>query len=212
MTRFGAPLAYLLPLALLAGVAAPTPGSAAVPPEPKAAVATSVSASADQVPAARPAAGVSDAEADADFAAAQARYKAMAAGTVSDSSLLPRGGQYEVAVFSDPDKQFHPGGMSQNVALDSIKLVVDVENESLRDIVNDVVGQAAEHTGEWTVKWRLKPENTDLPDERVNLTAEAPFGQFVNLLSERVRNLTGVQLYMTAYAESRVILITDTYY
>jgi hypothetical protein len=160
-------------------------------------------------------AGPTDAQAEADFKAAQEQYKAVANGTaggVSGTLLPPKDGTYEVAVFSDPDKQFHPGGTPQNVSLNQIHVVVDVENESLRDVINQVVGQAAEHTGEWTVKWRLKPENADIPDQRVNLTAEAPFGEFVSLLSERVRNMSGVQLYLTAYSESRVILITDTYY
>lgn len=150
------------------------------------------------------------AEAAEAFKAEQERFKAMAAGT--SGKLLPDADSYQVSVFSDPDRQFHPGGPSRNVALEDIRLVVDVEDTTLRDVINRVVGQAAEATGEWTVKWRLKQENSEIPNERVNLTAEAKFGEFTNLLAERVRNLTGVQLFMTAYSEARVILITDTFY
>ena len=204
MTRSRAPLAYLPLLALLGGAAHAaqfdTPHSATSTGEDAAALVNGTGGTP------------TDAQAQAGFAAAQAKFKAMAGAAPADASLLPKDGPYEVAVFSDPDKQFHPGGVSQNVALENIRVVMDVENESLRDVVGRIVGQAAEHTGEWTVKWRLKPENASIPDEHVNLTAEAPFGQFVDLLSERVRNMTGVQLYLTAYNESRVILVTDTYY
>lgn len=144
------------------------------------------------------------------FKAEQEKFKAMAAGT--DSLLPPTEDGYRVSVFSDPDKNFIPGGPSRNVALEDIRLVVDVEDTTLRDVINKVIGQAAQATGEWTVKWRLKPENAEIPNERVNLTAEAKFGEFTSLLAERVRNLTGVQLFMTAYSEARVILITDTFY
>ncbi|MCP5405046.1 MAG: hypothetical protein H6922_02345 [Pseudomonadaceae bacterium] len=151
----------------------------------------------------------SDAEAEAAFKQAQEQFKAMAAGTGVEDA--PAAEAYEVAVFSDPDKQFHPGGKPENVALGHVKLVIDVEDSSLREVVNEIVGQAADYTGPWTVKWRLKPENMAIADERVNLTAEAGFEQFVALLTEKVRNMTGVHLFMTAYEQARVILITDTY-
>lgn len=149
-------------------------------------------------------------QAAAAFKAEQEKYKALAAGTEGSKLLNEEG--YQVSVFSDPDKSFHPGGPSRNVALEDIRLVIDVEDTTLRDVINKVVSQAAQATGEWTVKWRLKPENTEIPNERVNLTAEAKFGEFTALLAERVRNMTGVQLFMTTYAEARVILISDTFY
>ena len=70
----------------------------------------------------------------------------------------------------------------------------------------------AQYSGPWTVKWRLKPENMDLMDERVNLTAESSFGEFVNLLSEPIRNMTGVQLYVNVFQGARMVLVTDTFY
>lgn len=104
------------------------------------------------------------------------------------------------------------GARPENVKLENIRVVMDVENVTLRDVVTRIVQHAAKFTGPWTVKWRLKPENSALLDERVNLTAEAPFGEFCNLLTERVKNMTGTQLYITAFHASRIILVTDTYY
>src|SRR5690606_539653 len=121
--------------------------------------------------------------------------------------------EYQVAVFSDPSKEFHPGsGNVKNVALGDINLVVDAEDMTLREVVNEIVKQAAEHSGAWTVKWRLKPENTEIPNERVNLTAEGDFNSFVSRLTERVRNMSGVDLHVTAFESSRVMLISDTFY
>lgn len=104
------------------------------------------------------------------------------------------------------------GGKPANVALEDIKVVMDVDNVTLREVMAKIVEQAAAYTGPWTVKWRLRPENLDLLDERVNLTAEANFGEFCDLLAERVKNMTGTQLFVTAFAGTRVLLVTDTYY
>ena len=102
--------------------------------------------------------------------------------------------------------------MPANVALEDVRLVLDVNEASLRQVMLEIVQQMTAYTGPWTVKWRLKPENMSLLDERVNLTVESNFGEFCNLLTERVKNMTGVQLFVTAFTGARVILITDTYY
>lgn len=104
------------------------------------------------------------------------------------------------------------GGEPRNVALEKIQVVLDVSDVTLRDVMTKIVEQAAAYTGPWTVKWRLSPENSGVMTERVNLTAEADFGSFCDLLTERVKNMTGTQLFVTAFAGTRVLLVTDTYY
>jgi hypothetical protein len=145
------------------------------------------------------------AEAEAAFRAAREAYR-----TVAEGTPVPVAGEIEEHIT--PTTVFVPGGEPKQVQLEDIKLVVDVENATLRQVVQDVVGQAAQHTGPWRVKWRLKPENMTLLDEQVNLTAEAPFGAFFAMLAERVKNLTGTQLFVTVFGSSRVILVTDTFY
>lgn len=165
-----------------------------------------------EVSATVPAEMVAPTEQDAARQYEQAResFKAMAAGTPLPEGVME--GEYQVSVFSDATKQFHPGSDDvKNVALGHIHVTVDVEDVTLRDVVNEIVGQAAQHSGAWTVKWRLKPENAAIPDEKVNLTAESNFDDFVARLTERVRNMTGVGLYVTAYEGARVILITDSF-
>lgn len=155
--------------------------------------------------------GVAPTEAQAE-AAYDAARKLYANGGVA-SAGKPGVVVTDGTVAPNPYERAIPGGKNPaNVSLNDIRLVLDAENTSLRDIFGEIVTQAAEYTGPWTVKWRLKPENMGLLDERVNLTAEAKFSEFVALLTERVRNMSGVQLYVTAFHDSRLILVTDTYY
>lgn len=100
----------------------------------------------------------------------------------------------------------------ENIALEDVELVLDVENITLKEVVKRITQQAEPYSGPWQVKWRLQPENTNLMNERVNLTAQAKFGEFVSLLTEKVKNLTGTQLFVTAFNGSRVLLVTDSYY
>ena len=150
------------------------------------------------------------AQADAEFAAARKSFMAVAEGA-PPSTKLGDVVQKVDAGSVKTDKAI-PGGGASDVALENIKLVLDVEDVSLREVVTRIVGQAAQYTGPWTVKWRLRPENADLMDERVNLTVEAKFGEFCELLAEKIKNLTGTQIFVTAFKGSRTILITDTYY
>ncbi|MBI1309456.1 MAG: hypothetical protein GC129_06405 [Proteobacteria bacterium] len=148
-------------------------------------------------------------EAKAAFRTAREQYMAVAAG----GSANPQG----AAEDNDSGTLTVPvagGGELSNkhVRLEDVRLVMDLEDISLKDVLRQVVSQAAAYTGPWTVKWRLQPENRDIVDERVNLTAQAPFGEFCNLLTERVKNMTGTQLFVTAFDSSRVILVTDSYY
>lgn len=141
-------------------------------------------------------------------AEAEQAYEVARHAFFSVSTSLPGGRGLAVS-----SSQIVNGGIRrENVRLEDVRLVLDVEDVTLRDVVTRIVGQAAKYTGTWAVKWRLKPENAALLDERVNLTAEAPFGEFCALLTERVKNMTGTQLYVTAFNGSRIILVTDTYY
>jgi len=144
------------------------------------------------------------------FRAARQQYMAVASGSGNVNTEGAAEGN-ESGTLTVP---VAGGGQLSNrhVKLEDIRLVMDVEDMSLKDVLRQVVGQAASYTGPWTVKWRLQPENRDIVDERVNLTAQAQFGEFCNLLTERVKNMTGTQLFVTAFESSRVILVTDSYY
>lgn len=146
------------------------------------------------------------AEAEAAFRAARRGFMAVAHGGADH-----REGDIDDAADGSVSDAV-AGGQPENVALEDIRVVMDLENVTLREVMVAIAKQAAVYTGPWTVKWRLKPENTSLMDLRVNLTVEAPFGQFCALLTERVKNMTGTQLFVTAFESSRILLVTDTYY
>ena len=118
---------------------------------------------------------------------------------------------YQVSILSDTAKDFNTEAHTvTNTPLALVRLAVDVENITLRNLVQDIVTQAAEHTGPWKVKWRLKPENTSLLSERVNLIAEGTFNDFTYHLGQRVKNMSGIQLFFTNFDAARVIIVSDT--
>lgn len=119
----------------------------------------------------------------------------------------------DVLMLSPVATEFYAGTESAvtHQPLSNIGLAIDVENTSLETVINNIVADAAGKTGPWSVKWRLKPENEFIKEQKVNLVAEASFDSFVNLLSERVKNMTGVQLFITVFNGARVIIISDTY-
>lgn len=145
-------------------------------------------------------------------AEAEAAYQAARKGFMAVASGGPASAPGDVDQNVKLKDEHIAGGKPSNIALEDIQLVMDLDNVTLREVMVKIVGEAARYTGPWTVKWRLKPENADLLDERVNLTAEAKFGDFCDLLTERVKNMTGTQLFVTAFGGSRVLLVTDTYY
>lgn len=145
------------------------------------------------------------AQAEAAYQSARQNYMAVASG---GGDVAAVGITSDTVVLEDNVA----GGVPRNVPLEDIRIVMDVDNVTLREVMQRIVQQAASYTGPWTVKWRLRPENMGLLEERVNLTAEANFGEFSSLLAERVKNMTGTQLFVTAFAGSRVLLVADTYY
>jgi hypothetical protein len=152
----------------------------------------------------------SEAEAQARFIQAHQSYQsAYSAGNVTGLTVSAT----VADTFIDPTQQLVPGAdKPENLTIGEVPIQVDLENKSFKEVVTAIVQQAADHTGTWTVKWRLKPENIGLLDERVNLTAEAKFEDFINILTERIRNMNGIQLYFKTFEQARVVMITDTYY
>lgn len=132
---------------------------------------------------------------------------------VMQRSVTEMDPSYDVKIISEDAEIFHAGAHAgANVDLSHVRLAVDMEDVTVKELIDNVVDQAERLTGPWAVKWRLKPENHYLVRERVNLVAEAEFGDFVRLLSERIKNMSGVELFVTVFQASRVIIIADTYY
>lgn len=95
--------------------------------------------------------------------------------------------------------------------LEQLRVNVNFENAALQDILRYVIAQASDKVGPWEVEWRLKEENRRLLNERVNLTAESTFNDFMSYLVDRINNMTGTQLFVRVFKVSRVIVISDTF-
>jgi hypothetical protein len=108
------------------------------------------------------------------------------------------------SIINEPETGYLP--------ISQIRLTVNAERKTLKAIVDDILKQAAPKSGAWNVKWRLSEDNQFLLRERVNLTAETNFEQFMDYLTDRINNMTGINLFVSVFEASRIIVISDTYY
>lgn len=133
------------------------------------------------------------------------------AATLNITEINPH--QPQVSILSDVATAYNKKQLpTQNMALKNVKLAVDADNITLKQILQNIIAQAEPYTGPWEVKWRLKPENQSLLNQKVNLIAEGTFNDFVFHLTDRVRNMTGTQIFVTHFDAARVIIVSDTYY
>lgn len=133
---------------------------------------------------------------------------------VAKLSTKPTNPSKELDVMLVPDtvKAFHERELESYKDLGDIRVAVNIENATLKQIMEDIVAQAENKTGPWDIAWRLKSENRYLLEDKVNITAESNFDDFVAYMVDRVNNMSGVQLFVKVFNMSRVIVISDTYY
>jgi hypothetical protein len=98
------------------------------------------------------------------------------------------------------------------VELAALRIAVNMEETTLQNAIESIVSHASDKVGQWDVRWRLQPENNYLLDEKMNVTAETTLGQFMEFMADRVNNMTGVELFVSVFDVSRLIVISDTYY
>lgn len=96
--------------------------------------------------------------------------------------------------------------------IENVAVFLNAENKTLEEIVFGIVKGAKSEAGEWNVRWRVTPENSYILSERVNLTAETTLSHFMSYLVDRINNMTGIQLFVTVFDKSRIIVISDTSY
>lgn len=108
---------------------------------------------------------------------------------------FPKDNQYNAANF---------------ILLEQREVLIDVENATLKQIVQEALNQVS-HGETWTIRWRLKDENKYLLTERINLTAEVSFDQFVGNMLNTITNITGIRLSTKVFNKNRIIIITDSF-
>lgn len=120
--------------------------------------------------------------------------------------------QSDIAIVPSDVTMKMASGYIEEAPLRGLRMVIDMENVTLKQAVNRIIKQAEEKSGPWQVKWRVAQENKHILEEKVNLTAESTFAEFLEFLVDRVNNMSGVHLFVSIFEASRVIIISDTYY
>ena len=98
------------------------------------------------------------------------------------------------------------------VDLAALRIAINMEETTLQNAIESIVRRASDKVGQWDVRWRLQPENSYLLNEKMSVTAETTLGQFMEYMTDRVNNMTGVELFVSVFDVSRLIVISDTYY
>lgn len=117
----------------------------------------------------------------------------------------------KVYMISDEAKKQNKAHEDVHVNIEDVQVFIDKENIKLSEAISEIVKLTEAHAGHWDVKWRLSHDNREIKDQLVNLTAEATFSEFMDYLLERIRNMTGVSLFVKKFETSRVIVISDVY-
>ena len=94
--------------------------------------------------------------------------------------------------------------------LEDLKINISFNNTPIRDVVDQVMEKAAITVGPWDVDWRLRESNRRILDERVKLNAETNFEDFMAYFTERIANMTGVELFVSVFKNARTIVISDS--
>lgn len=130
-----------------------------------------------------------------------ARLKAEA-DTMMDRALAMKAGNSVVV-----------GGMNippaVPMALMETPVVLHANNQTLPDILANILNQAAPQAGEWKADWQLSPTAQRLLKDKWSLTAEAPLQQVLGQLQQQIAAAHGVSLQFTQFGQSRLLVVTD---
>lgn len=89
------------------------------------------------------------------------------------------------------------------------KVVVHQDNQTLEQMLSEVLASAEPFTGPWQVKWRISDENKGILAEKFSLDAETSFDEFLSYIGQYVMNDRGVKLSFSLFDTERVIVISD---
>lgn len=99
-------------------------------------------------------------------------------------------------------------GAKADLPLDQAPVVLQAKERTLPDILNEVLQQAAAHTGAWRADWQLGERGQALLAERWSLTAEATVGQILANLAAQVRQEHQLELEFTPFTQTKVLVIS----
>ena len=155
-----------------------------------------------------------------DFIEEHARFDAVQNGEHIDAQNLKVAILQPPSVNGDTVSDVHMTSLPQGyiaetpienwIDLQDYQVVVHAENESLEDILGDIVHSASPFAGQWKLQWKLKSEHQDILDEKFSLNAETTFSDFANYVSSYVFSYRGFKLSFNLFDKERIILVTDS--
>lgn len=95
------------------------------------------------------------------------------------------------------------------VALLEAPVVLHVKDQTLPDILTEILKQAAPQSGTWTPDWQLPAASRTLLQDKWSLTAEAPVQALLQNLTAQVQNARGIKLKFTQFPQSRLVVVTQ---
>lgn len=95
------------------------------------------------------------------------------------------------------------------IDLEDYQVVMHENNSELEDILNNLLKRAEPYVGPWDVKWKLKPENMDILNERFSLDAETSFDAFTSYISNYMKSYRGFGLTFNIFRKERILVVTD---
>lgn len=124
------------------------------------------------------------------------------AETIMDRALAIKAGQ-GVVVQGTGAPQPAP------MALLQTPVVVHARQQTLPQILEDLLTQARPQAGQWQADWQLSAAAQRLLTEKWSLTAEAPMEDVLAQLRQQVKAADGVTLSFTQFSQSRLLVVTD---
>ncbi len=129
-----------------------------------------------------------------------ARLKAEAE-TMMDRALAMKAGGSVVSSAAT-----HP---AVPMALMQTPIVLQASNQTLPDILANILNLAAPQAGQWKADWQLSAPLRHILKEKWSLTAEASVQDVLAQLQQQVQAAHGATLVFTQFGQSRLLVVTD---
>lgn len=95
------------------------------------------------------------------------------------------------------------------IDLEDYQVVLHENNSELEAILTEMLKRAEPYVGPWDIKWKLKPENMDILNERFSLDVETNFDAFTSYISNYMKSYRGFGLTFNIFRKERILVVTD---
>lgn len=97
-----------------------------------------------------------------------------------------------------------------NLPLEAAPVTIHAKNQTLEQLLANVLTQASAQAGPWKSDWQLSAKAQYILKEKWSLTAEAPVQQVLDQLATQVKDAHNITLTFSQFSQSRLLVVTDT--